>query len=82
MSIFARTDFWIASLERALKTAAQAAIATIGTDAVGVTELDWTGVGGVVVRWCADPMIHFLALDHPHDCVNRYYVAKLTRTVG
>lgn len=48
MSIFASSKFWIASGERAVKTAAQTAIATIGTDYVGVTELDWAGIGGVV----------------------------------
>ena len=34
-----------ASLERAVKTAAQTAVALIGTNAVGVTDIDWVGVG-------------------------------------
>lgn len=33
--------FWMATAERAVKTFAQALIALIGTDMVGITSLDW-----------------------------------------
>ncbi len=33
--------FWMASAERAIKTFAQALLALIGTDMVGITSLDW-----------------------------------------
>jgi len=33
--------FWISSAERAIKTFAQALLALIGTDMVGITSLDW-----------------------------------------
>lgn len=33
--------FWRDALERAIRTFAQALLALIGTDLVGVTELDW-----------------------------------------
>lgn len=37
-----------AALERAIRTAAQAAIALIGVDASGITDLDWTAIGSAV----------------------------------
>jgi len=37
--------FWHAAIERAVRTAAQAIIALIGTNAVGVTDVDWLAVG-------------------------------------
>ena len=36
--------FWKAAGIRAIKTMAQTAVALIGTNAVGVTEVDWLGV--------------------------------------
>lgn len=41
-------EFWAASAERAVKTAAQTAIALIGTDQVGILSLDWAQIGSVV----------------------------------
>ena len=35
----------LAALVRAVKTAAQTAVALIGTNAVGITEVDWVAVG-------------------------------------
>jgi hypothetical protein len=35
------------TIERAVKTACQTAAALIGTQAVGVLELDWAQIGGV-----------------------------------
>lgn len=41
-------DFLIATLERALKTAAQSLLALVGTNAAGITDVDWPGVGSAV----------------------------------
>lgn len=35
----------VAAAVRAVKTAAQTAVALIGTNAVGITEVDWVAVG-------------------------------------
>lgn len=35
----------LAALVRAVKTAAQTAVALIGTNAAGITEVDWVAVG-------------------------------------
>lgn len=43
-------DFWKATLERAIKTFAQAVVALFGAGAVGLFDADWTGalsVGGM-----------------------------------
>lgn len=37
-------EFWKAALIRAIRTMAQTAVALIGTNAVGVTTVDWFGV--------------------------------------
>lgn len=47
MSNYATADFWKGSLERAIRTAAQTAIALIGTDQVGILNLDWEQIGSV-----------------------------------
>jgi hypothetical protein len=36
--------FWISTAERAVKTFAQAMIALIGTDMMGITSLDWNAL--------------------------------------
>lgn len=41
-------EFWASSVERAVKTAAQTAVALIGTEAVGLFSLDWAQIGSVV----------------------------------
>lgn len=41
--------FWRDALERACKTAAQAAVGVIGTGALGVLDVDWQGVGAATV---------------------------------
>jgi hypothetical protein len=42
-----RISFWSYSGERAIKTFAQTAVAMIGTNTVGLFELDWISVVGV-----------------------------------
>lgn len=39
--------FWDYAAERAAKTLAQTALATIGVGAVGILEVDWVNVGSV-----------------------------------
>lgn len=38
---YASKAFWTATFERAIKTAAQSLITLIGTEAVGILDLDW-----------------------------------------
>ena len=47
MSIFTSAGFWAATAERAVKTAAQSAITLIGSDQIGILDLDWSQIGGV-----------------------------------
>ena len=37
-------EFWKAALVRALRTVCQTAVAMIGTNATGITTVDWIGV--------------------------------------
>lgn len=46
MKIFS-ADFWNYSLERAIKTVAQAALAFLGSGSMGLFEIDWTGLASV-----------------------------------
>lgn len=41
-------EFWASTAERMVKTAAQTAIALIGTDQIGILSLDWAQIGSVV----------------------------------
>lgn len=45
MSVFTRR-FWLAALERAFKSAAQAAILVLGADQLNVLTVAWPEVGG------------------------------------
>lgn len=47
MSNYTTPAYWKATAERAVKTAAQTAIALIGTDQVGILNLDWAQIGSV-----------------------------------
>jgi hypothetical protein len=40
--------YLLAMLERAIKTAAQTLVALIGTNATGITDVDWPGVASAV----------------------------------
>ena len=46
MFIFTKA-FWAYSGERAVKTVAQAALAAIGTGALGILAIDWAGIGSI-----------------------------------
>lgn len=47
MSFLAETSFWVRSVERAIKTVAQTAVATITANATGLLDADWITVGSV-----------------------------------
>lgn len=55
--------FWAAAGERAVKTAAQAIVALIGTGAVGITALDWQQIGSVSATAAAISVLTSLASD-------------------
>ena len=40
-------QFWKDAVERAVKTAAQTAVALIGTGSLGLFEIDWVQIGSV-----------------------------------
>lgn len=46
-------DFWKATTERALSTAAQSAILTLGADQFNVITVDWLDVGGFALGGAA-----------------------------
>lgn len=41
-------DYLLAMLERAIKTAAQTFLALVSANAIGITDVDWVGVGSAV----------------------------------
>ncbi len=41
--------YLLAMLERAIKTAAQTFLALVGTNAAGITDVDWPAVGSAVL---------------------------------
>lgn len=45
--IFTRA-FWKAALERSIATGAQAAVAVLGVDGLGLLDIEWAGLGSVV----------------------------------
>lgn len=47
MSFLAETSFWVRTAERAVKTVAQTAVATITANATGLLDADWITVGSV-----------------------------------
>lgn len=48
MSVLATKEFWAATVERAVKTAAQAAATLLTTNVTGVLEVDWAQAGSVI----------------------------------
>lgn len=47
MSFLAERHFWVATVERAVKTVAQNAVATITANATGLLDADWITIGSV-----------------------------------
>lgn len=47
MEIYANKLFWLGTVERAIKTAAQTLLALMGTGAMSIIEIDWAGCLGV-----------------------------------
>lgn len=43
-SVFLEGSFWLSAVERAVKTFAQAFVALIGTQAVGILDVDWVQI--------------------------------------
>lgn len=48
MSILTTKAFYVALIERAVKSGAQAAAVAFTTDVTGVLELDWTQTGSII----------------------------------
>lgn len=47
MTFLARSSFWVQTAERAVKTVAQTAVATITANATGLLDADWVTIGSV-----------------------------------
>lgn len=43
-SVYLERNFWLSSIERAIKTFAQAVVTLIGTQAIGVLDIDWAQI--------------------------------------
>ena len=62
---------WLrAALIRAVKTMAQTAVALIGTNAIGVTEVDWVAVGSAaVLAGIVSVLTSVAGLPEVDDCI-------------
>ena len=49
MSELTSTTFWLDAAERAIKTGAQTAVATLGTGAIGILDVDWLNILSIVL---------------------------------
>ena len=49
MTAIATAAFWAAALDRAVRTLAQTALATLGADRLDVVTVDWPAVASVAV---------------------------------
>ncbi len=58
-------EWGIAALTRAVKTAAQTAVALIGTGAVGFTDLDWVRIASVAGVAAVLSLLTSIATDLP-----------------
>ena len=54
-----------AAIIRAIRTAAQVALATIGTTALGVTDVDWLGVASVAALAAVLSLLQAVAFGLP-----------------
>ena len=43
-SVYLEKQFWLSSIERAFKTFAQSVVALIGTQALGILDVDWVQI--------------------------------------
>jgi hypothetical protein len=59
----ANVEFWKDAAERALKTAAQAALAMIGSNATGILAVDWAQIGSVAALAAVISLLTSLASD-------------------
>lgn len=58
-------EFWAAAAVRAVRTACQTAVAIIGTNAVGVTDVDWLGVASGAALAAVVSVLTAVATDLP-----------------
>lgn len=57
------SQFWLSTLERAVKTFAQVAAAMLGTNAVGILDVDWQQIGSVAASAAVVSVLTSLASD-------------------
>lgn len=64
--------FWQAAAIRAIKTCAQSAVALIGTNAMGVTEVNWLGVASGAALAGVLSLLTSIATDLPEAPMGGY----------
>ena len=64
MDIWTR-EFWAAAGTRAVRTAAQVAVASIGSNMVGITEINWLGVASISASAAVVSLL--MAVARPED---------------
>lgn len=47
--IYTQPAFWLGAFERAIRTVAQAALAVLGTGAIGILDVDWMSVASIAL---------------------------------
>ncbi|TCD53780.1 holin [Alloscardovia theropitheci] len=74
-------EFWLDTAERAVKTAAQAAIGVLGTGAVGLLQIDWTNVLSVTLMAALISILTSIA-SAGGETVSPASLIKTTQTTG
>lgn len=59
------SQWWTGAIERALKTAAQTAIAAIGVDQVAITALDWQQIAAISATATVLSLLTSIAAPYP-----------------